>query len=397
MRRPAPPALLCALLLLAGCASGATTSPASETPAASSSASSAPTSDGRPPAPAATPDQQATAALEILDERSRVAQLFLVGVPLDDLASGDALAEAGMGGLFMAGRSEAPATELAAATQRWQARAPGPRLWIAADQEGGAVQTLKGPGFTRLPSALDQGALPPAQLAAVTDRLGAELAAAGVNLNLAPVADVVPAGTEAGNEPIGAFGRQYGSTAPAVTAAARTVVDGLAGSGVTGTLKHFPGLGRVQGNTDTRSGVTDGVTTAADEQVAAFGTLAESSARPFVMASSATYARIDPHERAVFSSVVLTDVLRGQLGFDGVIVTDDVGNAAAVRDVDAGERAVRFLEAGGTMVLTVAPAIVPEMVDAVLERSAADPAFAATVRAAVLTALTAKVHAGLLD
>ena len=66
-----------------------------------------------------------------------------------------------------------------------------------------------------------------------------------------------------------------------------------------------------------------------------------------------------------------------------MVVSDDVGNAAAVRDVDAGERAVRFLGAGGTLVLTVEPAIVPEMIDAVLERSAADPAFAATVDAAV--------------
>ena len=133
-----------------------------------------------------------------------------------------------------------------------------------------------------------------------------------------------------------------------------------------------------------------------DEQVTAFGTLARSPARPFVMASSATYAQIDPAARAAFSSVVLTDVLRGQLGFDGVIVTDDVGNAEAVRDVDAGDRAVRFLQAGGTMVLTVEPAIVPEMVDAVLERCAADPAFASTVDAAVRTALTAKADAGLL-
>ena len=77
--------------------------------------------------------------------------------------------------------------------------------------------------------------------------MGAELPTAGVNLDLAPVADVVPAGTEAGNEPIGAFDRQYGSTAPEVTAAAGAVVDGLAGAGVTATLKHFPGLGRVAG------------------------------------------------------------------------------------------------------------------------------------------------------
>jgi beta-glucosidase-like glycosyl hydrolase len=401
MRRPALPALLCALLLLTGCSSGATTTSATMTSGTTSSAApststSAPTPDRPPPAGAATAERQAAAALEDLDERDRVAQLFLVGVPLDDLASGDALAEEGMGGLFLAGRSEAPAAELAATTKRWQALAPGPTLWIAADQEGGAVQTLKGPGFTRLPSATDQGALPPAELSAQAGRMGAELAAAGVNLNLAPVADIVPAGTEDGNEPVGAFDRQYGSTASEVTASAGAVVDGLAGAGVTATLKHFPGLGRVQGNTDTRASVVDRVTTAGDEQVAAFGTLARSAERPFVMASSATYARIDPHHRAAFSSIVLTDVLRGQQEFDGVIVTDDVGNAAAVRDVGAGERAVWFLAAGGTVVLTVDPAIVPGMVDAVLARSAADPAFAATVRAAVLTALTAKAHAGLL-
>jgi beta-N-acetylhexosaminidase len=396
MRRPATPVLLCALVLLAGCSSGATMTSATTTSAAPSTSASATTPEQPTPAPAAAPEQQAAAALEALDERGRVAQLFLVGVPLDDVASGDALAEEGVSGLFMAGRSKAPATELAATAQRWQGLAPGPELWIAADQEGGAVQTFTGPGFTRLPSAADQGDLPPAQLSALAGDMGAELASAGVNLNLAPVADIVPAGTEAGNEPIGAFGRQYGSTAPEVTAAAGAVVDGLAGAGVTGTLKHFPGLGRVQGNTDTHTGVVDRVTTAGDEQVAAFGSLARSAARPFVMVSSATYAGIDPGHRAAFSPVVLTDVLRGQLGFDGVIVTDDVGNAAAVQDVDPGERAVRFLGAGGTVVLTVNPALVPEMVDAVLERSAADPAFAATVRAAVLTALTAKAHAGLL-
>jgi beta-N-acetylhexosaminidase len=165
---------------------------------------------------------------------------------------------------------------------------------------------------------------------------------------------------------------------------------------VTATLKHFPGLGRVSTNTDTNAGVVDGVTTADDEQVAAFGALATSPAYPFVMVSSATYQQIDPNEQAAFSRAVLTDLLRERLGFDGVVLTDDVGNAEAVQDVDAGQRAVRFIEAGGTMVLTVDPAIVPDMIDAVLTRSAADPQFAAQVEAAVTTALTAKARAGLL-
>jgi beta-N-acetylhexosaminidase len=388
MRRTASAALLC---LLAACSSGGDTPPAASSPPSTATAESVTAT------PAPSPgEEEVAAALEQLDERGRVEQLFLVGVRLDDLSPGDALAEDGVGGIFLAGRSEAPAGELAETTARWQALTPGPGLWVAADQEGGAVQTLKGPGFTRLPPAVDQGALPPAELSALAEDLGAELAAAGVNLNLAPVADVVPAGTERGNEPIGAFERQYGSTAAEVTAAAEAIMDGLAASGVTATLKHFPGLGRVEGNTDTDVGVTDTATAAGDEQVTAFGTLARSPAHPFVMASSATYAQIDPAEPATFSRTVLTGLLRDRLGFDGVIVSDDVGNAEAVSDVDAGQRAVRFLEAGGTVVLTVDAGIVPEMVDAVLERSAADPAFAAVVEDAVGTALAAKARAGLL-
>jgi beta-glucosidase-like glycosyl hydrolase len=374
--------------------------PQSETrpTASSTSTSTEPTTSPSDSAPAPQPEEQlVAAALEALDERARVAQLFLVGVQLDDLSSGDALAEEGMGGLFMAGRSEAPATELAETTARWQSMAPGPALWVAADQEGGSVQTFKGPGFDRLPSAVEQGAMPPAELAATARTMGEQLASAGVNLNLAPVVDVVPAGSEAGNAPIGAFDRQYGGTAPVVEAAAGTVMDGLADAGVTATLKHFPGLGRVSSNTDTSAAVIDRSTTADDEQVATFGSLAASPAHPFVMMSSATYQRIDPDHQAAFSRIVLTDLLRGRLGFDGVVLTDDVGNAEAVQDVDAGERAVRFLEAGGTMVLTVEPSIVPDMIDAVLARSAADPQFADQVDAAVTTALTAKARAGLLD
>jgi beta-N-acetylhexosaminidase len=325
-----------------------------------------------------------------------VAQLFLVGVPLDDLGSGEPLVRDGVGGVFLAGRSEAAATELAATAADWQELAPGPGLWIAADQEGGRVQTLTGPGFDRLPTAQDQGRLPPQQLAALARGLGADLAGAGVNLDLAPVVDVVPAGSERANAPIGYHHRQYGGTAAEVTRAAGTVVDGLGAAGVTATLKHFPGLGRVQDNTDSEADVVDTVTTARDPEVAAFGTLARSSAAPFVMVSSATYTRIDAGHQAVFSSVVLTDLLRGRLGFDGVILSDDVGAAEAVQDLPPGERAVRFLAAGGTMVLTVQPSDVPAMVDAVLARSERDPGFATSVDDAVRTALLAKAHAGLL-
>ncbi len=386
-RRKGTAAVLCLMTaVVTACASASplpSRSAATPTTAAPSSA---------PPGP----EDRVEEVLAGLDPRARVAQLFVAGVPLDGLASGDGLAAGGVGGLFLAGRSQAPAEELAATAGRWQSLSPGPGPWVAVDQEGGAVQSLSGPGFEPLPSALAQGALPPAELAALAEGMGAALSAAGINLDLAPVADVVPTGTEAANAPIGAFERQYGGTPAAVAAGAGTVVDGLAAAGVTATLKHFPGLGRVTHNPDSSSGVTDDVTTADDEQVALFGDLARSPADPFVMVSSATYPRIDPAAQAVFSPVVVTELLRERLGFDGVVISDDLGNALAVRDLPPGERAVRFLAAGGTLVLTVQPAFVPEMIDAVLARAAADPAFAAVVDDAVRTALLAKDRAGLL-
>ncbi|PRY36595.1 beta-N-acetylhexosaminidase [Geodermatophilus tzadiensis] len=396
MRPPAPARSLpafCALICLLTACSGTGSSPSATS--ASSTTSATPTT-GSPSAAADPVDRQVDAALAELDRRAQVAQLFIVGVPLTGLDAGDALVEDGVGGVFLAGRSQAPAEDLAAVTGRWADAASGPRPWVAADQEGGEVQALRGPGFERLPAAAEQGQLPPDQLAALADGLGASLAAAGVTLDLAPVADVVPAGTEADNDPIGAFGRQYGSTAADVAADVAAVVDGLAAHGVTSTLKHFPGLGLVDENTDEAAGVADPVTTADSEQVAVFGELAASPAEPMVMLSSATYPAIDPSAPATFSRVVITDVLRGQLGFDGPVVTDDVGVATAVQDIPPGERATRFLEAGGTLVLTVDPDVYPAMLDAVLARAGTDPAFSATVDAAVRTALTAKARAGLL-
>jgi beta-N-acetylhexosaminidase len=362
------------------------------------STSTSPSPEPSAPAPGGDPEQQVSAALDGLDRRARIAQLFVVGVPADHPGRGADLAGEGVGGTFLAGRPAASAAELARLTGGWQERSTGPGLWIAVDQEGGSVQSLKGAGFDRLPPATEQGDLPPDRLSALATTLGTQLAGAGVNLDLAPVVDVVPAGTESTNGPIGYYDRQYGATAAEVVPAATAIVDGLADAGVTATLKHFPGLGRVRGNTDDTPDVVDPDTAAGDESVGAFaGTLSATTAHPMVMLSSATYPRIDPANRAVFSPVVVRDVLRGALGFTGPVISDDLGSATAVADVPVGERAVRFLAAGGTLVLTIAPDTFPVMLDAVVARDAADPAFAAVVDAAVRTALLAKAEAGLLD
>ncbi len=387
MRSPRLGAVVGSLLCLLSTACAA---PADGAGTASSTSSAA-------PSPTPSPERDPVeAALADLDRREQVAQLIVVGVALTDLSPADDFVAEGMGGVFLQGRSSIPADELATETARWAEAAPGPRPWVGVDQEGGAVQTLSGPGFADLPSALSQGRMPAEELAALADDMGASLSSAGINLNLAPVVDVVPAGTEDANAPIGAWDRQYGSTAEDVVRAAGTIADGLAAHGVTPTLKHFPGLGRVAENPDKSRDATDDVTTRDDDQVAAFGTLAGSDAEPFVMMSSATYTQIDPTVPALFSPVVVGDLLREQLGFDGVVISDDIGAAQAVQDFPVDERVVRYLEAGGTLLLTMDADLVTDMIDVIVARAEADPAFSATVDAAVRTALTAKADAGLL-
>ncbi len=399
--RTAAAATLLGLLLTAGC-----TAPPGGAPTGAAASGGGPAQTSTDPSPTQAPSPvdpdvaAAEAALARLDARQRAEQLLVVGVPATDPATGDALlASTPYGGVFLRGRSKAAAAEVGAVTTAWAqaARDAGrPVPWVSADQEGGAVQTFSGEGFADLPTARTQGRGTADEVRATARGTGESLRTAGVSLDLSPVADVVPEGTARGNAPVGRYGREYGTTAEAVTEDAGAVVAGLGEAGVTATVKHFPGLGRVTRNTDTSADVRDTATTADDPDVALFGELAALPERPFVMVSSATYEQIDPGAVAAFSPVVVQQLLRGRLGFDGVVISDDVGEATAMADVPVGERATRFVAAGGTLVLTIDADLAPTMVDALLERAAADPAFAAQLDAAVRTALLAKARAGLL-
>ncbi|MGQ7295000.1 glycoside hydrolase family 3 N-terminal domain-containing protein [Quadrisphaera sp. KR29] len=399
---------LAVLLVLVGCTGAGTAEQGGARAGAGGTQDPAPSGgttagEGSPsPSPSPVDPDLAAAerALAGLDLRARAAQLLVVGVPADDLARGDALLEqAPYGGLFIAGRSQAAAEDVGAVTVPWaeRARAAGrPVPWVAADQEGGAVQTFSGPGFEDLPSARQQGRGDPSAVQAAARGVGESLRTAGVTLDLAPVADVVPDGTAPSNAPIGRYGREYGATAEEVAPDAAAAVTGLGEAGVVATVKHFPGLGRVTGNTDSAADVRDTATSASDPGVALFGELAALPQRPFVMTSSAVYEQIDPAAPAAFSPAVVRDLLRGQLGVDGVVISDDLGRAKAVSAVSPADRATRFVEAGGTLVLTVDPELAPTMLEALVARAQADPAFAAAVDGAALVALQAKARAGLL-
>lgn len=332
----------------------------------------------------------------------RVGQLFMVGGPATGVGqtTRDAVTARHVGNVMLTGRSSAGVAATARVSSglqhlATQATTGGVPLMVATDQEGGAVQVLSGPGFSDIPSALVQGRDSTTDLRARATRWGQQLRAAGVTVDLAPVMDTVPSPQAAeDNPPIGVYDRQYGYTPAAVASHGTAFAAGMARARVAATAKHFPGLGRVGANTDTTAHVVDGTTTRQDPYVRPFAVAVDSGV-PFLMVSSAVYARIDPNAIAAFSPTVMIGMARNDLGFQGVIISDSF-SATALSPFPVRDRGVRFLSAGGDMVLVSVPSLLAPMYDGVLARARSDAAFRDVVDAAALRVLQAKEKVGLV-
>lgn len=376
-------ALAAAVLLLSGCGAYGPTPTRSSLPAT-------PTASSAPPTPTPTPAPDPVAGLDL---RQRVGQLFIVGTAVDAVTP-DALSaviDRHAGGIFLHGRSQAGAPAVAAVVGAFtQADADGIPLWVSTDQEGGEVQVLSGPGFDDMPYAIRQADLPDDQLRAAATTWGRQVAATGVTLNLAPVADIVTSqATRFDNPPIGGLGRQYGYDAATVAAKAGAFADGMRAAGVTPVFKHFPGLGHVTANTDDTADVVDTTVTADGPDIAVYGTLLGGGPAA-VMVSSAIYQNLDPSVPAVFSPTVV-GMARAKVGSSGMLMTDDLSAAQAVQAWSPGERAVLAIAAGVDVVLASAePSVFPAMYDAVLAKAQAEPAFARRVEEAARHVLAAK-------
>ena len=377
----------CSLIPGSSSSGGSSSSAQPKTPApAPSTAAPSPTA-----ATSATPSATATAtngALAGWSLEEKVGQLMMVGVDAQapKQSSNEAVDTHHVGNIFIAGRTTAgsQATQKVISSFTGKVAPATTRstpMLVATDQEGGEVQVLSGSGFSDIPSALDQSTQPREQLVTAARTWGKELADVGVNMNLAPVADLVDIARPASNEPIGRWGREYGHDAATVSSQAGAFAEGMQASKVIPTYKHFPGLGRVKDNTDTSAGVVDSTTTrSADTAVSVIFGAAIAAGAPVIMVSSATYSLIDPSAPAVFSSTIVTDMLRREMGFSGVVITDDVSAAVQVQDVSAGDRAVRAIRAGCDLVLASAdPTVVADMVKALIATAQSDPAFAARV------------------
>ncbi|MDQ2850174.1 MAG: glycoside hydrolase family 3 protein [Actinomycetota bacterium] len=343
----------------------------------------------------------ALSTLNRMSLEQRVGQMFMVGTPATAASATvlDQISRYHVGNVFLSGRSTSGTATPARTTAALRARVTasstaGTPLFIATDQEGGYVQVLQGAGFSRIPTALTQGSWSSSTLQRSAATWARQLAGVGVNLNLAPVAGTVPSAAAArNNPPIGVFQREYGYTSYATAAGSSAFVRGMDDGGVGATTKHFPGLGIVTGNTDTTYGVHDRQTSASSAYLNPFATDINDGASA-VMMSSAIYDKIDPSTLAVFSPKVVN--LVRQRGFNGPIMSDDLGNAVQPGRWPVANRAINALYAGVDLILTVNPAVVPVMYNAILQMAQGSPYWSKKVDNAAYEVLLGKERRGLL-
>ena len=222
------------------------------------------------------------------------------------------------------------------------------RLLVAIDHEGGAVQRLLEPhGFTRLPRARKVAAeLSEVEARQLYARAGSELAELGFNLNFAPVVDL----HDPENPAIGHYGRSYSDNADIVAAYATACVDGFATAGVGCTLKHFPGAGR--SHDDSHIDLPDVSSTWRTDELRPYQALIASGRAGMVMLGHLRLDRIESAPiPATLSANVVTSLLRNQLGFTGIAVTDDLDMAAVTGMASRREAIIQAIVAGNDLLM----------------------------------------------
>jgi len=224
----------------------------------------------------------------------------------------------------------------------------GQELLIAVDQEGGVVARLNpSNGYPATESQADLGAAEDldhttdvAILTAIT------LNGAGIDMNLAPVVDL---DLNPDNPAIGALDRSFSADPDAVIAQAAAMIEAQGGAGVKCVIKHFPGEGSAAGNTD--DGVVDVTATWTDVELEPFRALIAAGLPAGVMVGHIRNDRLDPDHPASLSAPTVTGLLRDELGWDGVVVSDDLQAHAISQEYGADEAIALAIEAGVDLLL----------------------------------------------
>jgi beta-N-acetylhexosaminidase len=220
-----------------------------------------------------------------------------------------------------------------------------PQAPVLVDQEGGRVQRLGPPHWPRYPPGRAYGAAG-SELGAEMAGLGARLIAhdlreVGITVDCAPVLDVPEPGA---HDIIG--DRAYGETADEVARLGRAFAERLIAGGVLPVIKHIPGHGRSRADSHEHLPVVEAPRAALARDFAAFKACAD---LPMAMTAHVVYAALDPDNPSTTSKRVIGDIIRGEIGFDGLLMTDDLSMKALSGDF--ADRARRALAAGCDIVL----------------------------------------------
>ncbi len=263
-------------------------------------------------------------------------------------------------------------------------------LLTAIDQEGGTVNrllNLYGP----LPSASSLADQAAAESRGEQD--AALLSNLGFNLNLAPVVDVGTANPQL-------YKRTFGSDPARVAAMAGAYLQGLQQSGkISGTLKHFPGLGDT--TTDPHIGLPILYRSKADWEaidLAPYRTLLQGSNVRAIMVTHEMVPAVDNDYPASLSPALINGVLRGELGFDGVVITDSLYMGALNTRWSVPQAAVLAIKAGADMVIGPSnPQMVAQVIEALKQAIANGTLSQASIDKAVTRILTLKIQTGLIS
>ncbi|MEV0716487.1 glycoside hydrolase family 3 N-terminal domain-containing protein [Asanoa sp. NPDC050611] len=311
-------------------------------------ASTAQTPPRQPTSPTAAPRISDEAAL-----RRKIASLLVVGFRGETVDNNDWIVKAirnGLGGVILFDReisTDAPRNitspaQVTTLVKSLRDASPG-RLIVSIDQEGGQVARLNpSNGFPATQSEAEIGAQnSPPVTRAWAQQIVNSLTSIGANLNYAPVVDL---DLNPNNPAIGQLGRSFSANVDVVVTNATEEIQVHRAARVKTSLKHFPGLGTATANTD--FDVVDVTNTWQPKELEPFQQLIRNGSADSVLVAHLLNKKLDPSRPASLSRAIVTDLLRGQLGWKGPVVSDDMQAAAITRQFGGDQAVALGLEAG---------------------------------------------------
>jgi len=266
----------------------------------------------------------------------------------------------------------------------FRAASPGQPPFITLDQEGGAVERLtRDVGFAEIPNAETVAANnTPKQAEAIYGRMAQGIAENGFSVNFGPVADL---NTNPGNQIIARFGRAFSAHAEAVTAYDAAFIQAHRDAGLLTALKHFPGHG--SSTADSHEGFVDITRSWSIDELEPYRALIAGGMADMVMIGHlyhADYADGDGETPSSLSPRWIDGVLRDELGFDGVVISDDLEMGAIREHFSLEDTVVRAVRAGMDILLfsntaDYRPGLAQDVLDILVREAAADPSFAARI------------------